>query len=118
MTPGLIFLLQALAIVALPIVLLRYSGLKGLVPLVVVQILVGIALGPSVFGRCLPEMYHVLINPTSLSYLSGVATVAVLIFGLVTGLHLDAGALRGNGRSFAALAIAGVVIPAALGCLA
>jgi Bacterial sugar transferase len=53
--PSLVFLLQALAIVALPTVLLRYSGLKALIPLVVVQILVGISLGPSVFGRIAPE---------------------------------------------------------------
>jgi Kef-type K+ transport system membrane component KefB len=118
MTPGLIFLMQALVIVALPVVLLRYSGLKGLVPLVVVQILVGIALGPSVFGRVAPDLYGILINPTSLSYLSGIASVAVLIFGLITGLHLEPDAFRDNGRPFAIVAFARIVLPAALGCLA
>src|SRR5271156_5989842 len=118
MTPGLIFLLQALAIVAVPIVLLRFSGLKGLLPLVVVQILVGIALGPSVFGRVAPETYYLLINPASVAYLSGIASIAVLIFGLVTGLHLDPGAFQGNGRAFAIVAAAGVIVPVALGCVA
>lgn len=50
MSPSAIFLLQALVIVAAPVVLLRVSGLKGIMPLVVVQIFVGIVLGPSVFG--------------------------------------------------------------------
>ena len=40
----LIFLIQALVLIALPVVVLRFSGLKGRLPLVVVQILVGIAL--------------------------------------------------------------------------
>jgi len=118
MTPSLIFLLQALVIVALPVVLLRYSGLKGLVPLVVVQILVGIALGPSIFGRIAPEFFSILINPTSLLYLSGVASVAVLIFGLITGLHLEPDALFENGLSFATVAAARVFLPTAVGCIA
>lgn len=118
MTPSLIFLVQALAIVALPVVLLRYSRLKGVVPLLVVQILVGIALGPSVFGRVAPDFYRVMITPSSLSFLSGIASVAVLIFGLITGLHLDPDAFRANGRSFAAVAAARIGVPVALGCMA
>ena len=51
MNSTLIFLVQALVLVALPVVVLRFSGLKGRIPLVVVQIVVGIALGPSLFGR-------------------------------------------------------------------
>jgi hypothetical protein len=50
-TPGLIFLVQAAVVVVVPAVLLRVSELKGLVPLVVAQIVVGIALG----HRCLVE---------------------------------------------------------------
>ena len=38
MTPSSVFLLAALVIVAVPVVLLRISGLKGLLPLVAVQI--------------------------------------------------------------------------------
>jgi hypothetical protein len=59
MTPGLIFLVQALVVIALPVALLRFARLKGLVPLVVIQIVVGIALGPSLFGRLAPGYYHV-----------------------------------------------------------
>jgi hypothetical protein len=71
MTPGLIFLVQALVVVALPVVVLRFSKLKGLVPLVVVQIAVGIALGPSVLGRLAPEWYQTFVSAASLSSLSG-----------------------------------------------
>jgi uncharacterized membrane protein YcaP (DUF421 family) len=54
-TPNSMFLLEAFVIVALPVVLLRVSGLKGLMPLVAVQIAVGIAMGPSIFGRLAPD---------------------------------------------------------------
>ena len=46
-----IFLIQAFVIEAVPVVLLRVSGLKGLLPFVAVQIMLGIALGPSFFGK-------------------------------------------------------------------
>ena len=118
MTPSLIFLVLALVVVVLPVAVLRFSGLKGLVPLVVVQIMVGIALGPSVFGRVAPGLFQMFINPASLASLSGIGSIAVLIFGLITGLHLGPGILRDNGRVFSAVAAANVMVPTALGCLA
>jgi len=118
MTPNLMFLVLALAVVALPVAVLRFSGLKGMVPLVVVQLMVGIALGPSVFGRLAPGLFQTFINPASLSCLSGIASIAVLIFGLITGLHLGPGILRDNRRMFSAVATARVMVPAAIGCLA
>ena len=51
MTPELIFLVQALAILVLPVAVWHVLCLRGRVPLVVVQILVGVALGPTLFGR-------------------------------------------------------------------
>ena len=80
MTPTSMFLLAALAIVAVPVVLLRVSGLKGLMPLVVVQIFVGIALGPSIFGRIAPDYFDMFASPQTLTSFSGVAFIAVLIF--------------------------------------
>ena len=118
MTPSSIFLLQAFVIIAAPVVLLRVSGLKGLMPLVVVQIAVGIALGPSVFGRMAPEYFQMLMNPATLASLSGLAAVAVLIFGLISGLHLDPGVFSGNERTFWSVGAANVAVPMTLGWLA
>ena len=58
------------------------------------------------------------INPASLASIAGIASIAVLIFGLITGLHLGPDILRDNGRMFSAVAAARVMVPAALGCLA
>ena len=118
MTSGLIFLVQVLIVVVLPLAVLRVSRLKGLVPLVVVQILVGIALGPSLFGRLVPDYYQMFFNREALSQLSGIASVAVLIFGLITGLHLEPAMFRGNGRAYMFVATTSVAVPTALGFLA
>src|SRR5436309_3748291 len=117
MTPELIFLAQALVILVLPALVWRALHLRGAVPLVVVQILVGIALGPTLFGRFAPEAYHLIFNPATLTPLWGVASIAVLLFGFVTGLHLDPAELLGRGRSFAVVAGASVAVPTAAGFL-
>jgi Kef-type K+ transport system membrane component KefB len=118
MTFASIFLLQALIIVAAPVVLLRVCRLKGLMPLVVMQIAVGIVLGPSVFGRVAPDYFHMFVTPETLSSLSGLATVAVVIFGLISGLHLDPGVFNGNERAFWPIAVGNVAVPMTLGLLA
>jgi Kef-type K+ transport system membrane component KefB len=117
MTPPLIFLIQALVLIALPVVVLRFSGLKGRLPLVVVQILVGIALGPSLFGRIAPELYRIFFNPAALAPLAGIGSVAVVIFGLITGLHFDVGVFRSSGRTTSVVAAVNIVLPIGLGCL-
>jgi Kef-type K+ transport system membrane component KefB len=118
MTSGLIFLVQALVVVAIPVVVLRLSRLKGLVPLVVAQITIGIALGPSLFGRVAPDLYHIFFNKAALSPLSGIASVAVLFFGFITGLHLKPRILRDRGSAFMTIAVASVAVPTILGGLA
>ena len=118
MTSSAIFLLQAFVIVAAPVVLLRVSRLKGMMPLVVMQIVVGIALGPSVFGRVAPEYFQMFTNPATLSSLSGLATIGVLIFGLISGLHVDPGVFSGNERTFWPIVAANIAVPITLGSLA
>jgi len=117
MTSPLIFLVQALVLVALPAAVLRLSGLKGKLPLVVIQILVGIALGPSLFGRLAPDLYHLFFNSAALAPLSGIASVAVVIFGLITGLHFDVAVFRDSGRTTSIVAAANILVPIAFGCL-
>jgi len=118
MTASSIFLIQAFVIVAVPVVLLRISGLKGLLPLVAVQILVGIALGPSFFGKVAPAYFQIFASPAALSSLTGLASVAVMIFGLISGLHVDPAIFNGKERAFWPVAAANISFPMALGCLA
>ena len=113
-----IFLIQAFVIVAVPVVLLRISRLKGLLPLVAVQILVGIALGPSFFGKVAPAYFQMFASPPAISSLTGLATVAVMIFGLISGLHIDPAIFNGKERVFWPVAAANISFPMILGCLA
>ena len=115
MTSSIIFLLQIFIVVVIPFAVLRATRLKGLVPRVVVQILVGIALGPSLFGRLAPDYYQIFFNKETLAQLSGIASVAVLFFGLITGLHLEPTTFRGNGRAFMILSVASIVVSAGMG---
>jgi Kef-type K+ transport system membrane component KefB len=117
MTSGFVFLIQVFLVVILPLGVLRLSRLKGLVPLVVVQIVVGIALGPSLFGRVAPDYYLMLFNDRALLGLSGIASVALLFFGLITGLHLAPSTFRDRSQAFVFLAASNVVVPTVSGCL-
>src|SRR5262245_8528606 len=49
--------------VTVPIALSRVLRLSGMVPLVVTQIVLGIALGSSLLGRVAPEVYEMVFNP-------------------------------------------------------
>src|SRR5438045_123112 len=117
MTPELILLLQVLVILVLPVALWRFLRLRHGIPLVCVQILVGIALGPSFFGHVTPDLYALFFSTASLAPLSGIAAIAVLLFGYITGLHFEPAALIGRGRSFTLVATASVAVPTAAGFL-
>ena len=87
-------------------------------PLVTMQIMVGIVLGPSVFGQLAPDVFQIFGSPAALSPLGRFATVAVLIFGLISGLHLDPSVFSGREQAFWPVAIATIACPLTLGCLA
>jgi Kef-type K+ transport system membrane component KefB len=93
-------------------------GLRGVIPLVVVQIFVGVALGPSVFGRLSPSYFQMFAGSSTLAPLTGLAILAVLIFGLITGLHVASGTFSSSDRKFWTLAVANVLVPMSFGCLA
>jgi Kef-type K+ transport system membrane component KefB len=116
-TPVILFLGQAAILVCVPYLLWRLPMVGWLVPLVVVQILVGIALGPSVLGKIVPAS-AAWLDTHGLAALSGLAWIAVVIYAFLTGLHFDAAETRGRGRSFLVIAVASVAAPAVLGLLA
>src|SRR3954463_9459550 len=117
MSPELTLLVQTLVILTVPVALWRFSGLRHAVPLVCVQILVGIALGPSGFGRLAPELFHLVFSPTALTPISSIATMAVLLFGYVTGLHLEPSGIMRRGRAFAFVAASSLGVPTIAGFL-
>lgn len=114
-SPALLFLLQALLLIAGPFLLWRPGGGRHIAPMVVVQILFGVALGPSLLGRLVPDLWGVLFAPAALAPLSGLALMAVVFFAFLTGLHLDPAEFRGRGGAFATVALSSMLVPTLLG---
>ncbi|WP_200885022.1 cation:proton antiporter [Croceibacterium mercuriale] len=83
------FLLAMLVIYALPWLVWRLGRTDGWAPLVVVQIVGGILLGPGVLGVAWPAAYATIFTPATITSLNGVAMWAVMMFVWVAGIELD-----------------------------
>jgi Kef-type K+ transport system membrane component KefB len=104
-------LLQCLLFIPLPFILFAAFKSRRIVPLAVLQVLVGIVMGPSVFGQVSPEMFGAIFPPEMVKPLRGISVIAVLLFAFITGLHLDLARLRGRAQAVCVLAGASLVVP-------
>src|SRR6478735_7609960 len=86
-------------------------------PAVIAEVLAGILLGPSLFGRLAPNAFHGLFPKTSLPGLSLLSQFGLIFFMFLIGLELDPKLLRGRGKSSFAISAAGICVPFALGAL-
>jgi Kef-type K+ transport system membrane component KefB len=84
-----IFLLAMLVIFTLPWLIWRLGRTDYYAPLVVVQIIVGILLGPGVLGHAFPDYYAFIFRSDVVAALNGVALWAVMIFVFLAGIELD-----------------------------
>ncbi len=84
-----IYLIAMLLIFALPWLVWRVFRTDYYAPLVVVQIIGGILLGPGVMGAAYPAYYKFVFNPQVIGALNGVAWWAVMLFVWVAGIELD-----------------------------
>lgn len=89
MTNTEIFLIAMLVIFSVPYLIWRVGRTEYFAPLVVVQIITGILLGPGVLGNAFPEVYQFVFNPVVVQHLNGVALWAVMIFVMIAGVELD-----------------------------
>ena len=108
-------LLISCTIVLLPWLVWRIPAVRRVAPLAVVQILVGVALGPSLLGQAAPGLHAMLFTRPVMAGLDGVSSLGVLLYVFVTALHLDVPALRRDGRGLGALAVGSVAVPLVLG---
>jgi Kef-type K+ transport system membrane component KefB len=111
-------LVQCLLFIPLPYILFAAFKSRRVMPLAVLQVLVGVVIGPSLFGRLYPEYFAEIFRPDMVSPLRGIALIAVLLFAFITGLHLDLTRLRGRAAALGMVAGASLVVPfvAGLGC--
>jgi Kef-type K+ transport system membrane component KefB len=84
-----LFLIAMAIIFAVPYAIWRLFRTDYWAPLVVVQIVTGILLGPGLFGAAFPELYAAVFKPAVVQSLNGLAWWAVSLFVFFAGLELD-----------------------------
>ena len=82
-------LVAMIIILGLPYLLWRLGRTEHWAPLVVIQILTGIALGPGLLGSVFPNAYQALFTPEVMWMLGGLASWGVILFVWLAGLELD-----------------------------
>lgn len=118
MTTTEIFLIAMVIIFTVPYLIWRLGKTDYWAPLVVVQIIMGIVLGPGVLGAAFPEYYTFVFNPDVIKSLNGIAWWAVMIFVWIAGIELDLKKAWQYKRESGITAGLALGVPLAFGCVA
>ena len=84
-----VFLVAMLVIFAAPYLIWRLGRTEYVAPLVVVQIVTGIVLGPGVLGKIFPDYYKFVFTGPVIQSLNAVAQWAGMLFVWLAGVELD-----------------------------
>ncbi len=113
-----IFLIAMGIIFTVPYLIWRLLRTDDYAPLVVVQILAGILLGPGILGRFFPGYYAYVFRPAVIAPLNGIAWWSVTLYVCIAGIELDLkAAWRYRAESVTAAAFA-LGVPLLLGSAA
>lgn len=112
------FLIAMVLIYSVPYLIWRLGRTDYYAPLVVVQILAGILLGPGVLGAAFPEYYEFVFAAPVVGALNGIAWWAVMVFVWIAGIELDLGAAWKHRRETGITAGLALGVPLVLGCIA
>ncbi len=112
-----IFLIAIAIIYSLPYLIWRIARTDYFAPLVVVQIITGIVLGPSVLGAVFPDYYAFVFNPSVIQSLNGIALWAVMLFVWIAGIELDLGKAWEHKLESSITAGLALGVPMLFGCI-
>ena len=110
-------LLALIVVLAVPWLIWRLGRTDRWAPLVVVQILTGIALGPGLLGAAFPAVYQTVFTAEVILMLGGIATWGVILFVWIAGLELDLPQAWVNRRDSVVTASFAMFTPIAFGAL-
>ena len=112
------FLIAMAIIFTVPYLVWRVFRTDYFAPLVVVQIVAGILLGPGILGKVFPDYYAFVFTPAVVQSLNGVAWWAVMVFVWIAGIELDLKKAWANRRESGITAGLALGVPLACGCVA
>ncbi len=113
-----IFLIAMTIIFTVPYLIWRLGNTDFFAPLVVVQIITGILLGPGILGKAFPDYYTFVFNPAVIQSLNGIAWWAVMLFVMIAGIELDLKKAWAHRRESGITAGLALGIPLLFGCAA
>jgi Kef-type K+ transport system membrane component KefB len=113
-----IFLIAMTIIFTVPWLIWRLGRTDYYAPLVVVQIITGILLGPGILGRAFPDYYAFVFNPAVIQSLNGIAWWAVMLFVMIAGVELDLRKAWAHRRESGITAGLALGMPLLFGCIA
>jgi Kef-type K+ transport system membrane component KefB len=111
-----IFLLAMLLIFVAPWLVWRLGRTDYFAPLVIVQIIMGIVLGPGVMGALFPDYHRFVFNPDVVKTLNGIAQWGVMLFVMLAGVELDLKKVWQYRRESATTAGLSLGMPLLFGC--
>ncbi|GAA2894854.1 hypothetical protein GCM10010517_59570 [Streptosporangium fragile] len=112
----LVLLLQLGLLLGLATLLGRLAARLGLPPLLG-ELCAGILIGPSLLANAAPDLSAWLFptDPARFHMIDAIGQLGVLLLVGLTGVHLDLGFIRRQGRSAAWISGAGLIVPLVLG---
>jgi len=113
-----VFLIAMLIIFTVPYLVWRLGKTEYYAPLVVVQIIGGILLGPGILGAVYPDYYNFVFTPVVVQSLNGIAWWAVMLFVWIAGIELDLAKAWQYRRETGITAGLALGMPLAFGCVA
>jgi Kef-type K+ transport system membrane component KefB len=118
MTTTEIYLIAMAIIFTVPYLIWRLLKTDYYAPLVVVQIIAGILLGPGILGKLYPDYYAFVFSAPVVQSLNGIAWWAVMVFVWIAGIELDLNKAWAHRRESTITAGLALGTPLLFGCAA
>lgn len=83
------FLFSVIFIFLTPYLLWKILKNDNFFPYVIIQIITGVILGPTIFGAISPDLYKFVFNSSNLNYFDAISTVSIIIFAMLSGFEIN-----------------------------